>query len=185
MMRFGGSPIMVAVPPMFPNSAIGISHGLGSCLIALHIDTITGPRSNIVETLSKNADKTASKIMSNHVSLHGSILLAMMSCTEMYSNTPVRASSETMIIIPHRSASVPWSIHVMIVGIEGKRCSSANMKSTAADAMNAINVRCTTSRMIKTNVAMRSTSATHTCATPIGPTVTTSRDKPTGSGQSV
>ena len=43
-----------------------------------------------------------------------------------------------MIIIPHRSANVPWSIHCMMVNTDGNRCSSARMKSTAAAPMNAM-----------------------------------------------
>ena len=79
--------------------------------------------------------------------------------TEEYSKTPDRASSATMIIMPHSSASVPWSIHCMISYTLGSLCSSASRKSTAAAPMNAMSVRCTTSVMISAKTTINKASA--------------------------
>ena len=107
MIRLGGSPIIVDVPPMFPKSAMGMSIGRGSMSMALHRDMITGPSRSMVETLSRNALNTQSNSMSIHVRRHMSMPLYSMRRTEQNSNTPDRASRATMIIIPHSSASVP------------------------------------------------------------------------------
>mmetsp|Transcript_12431 Transcript_12431/g.46408 ORF Transcript_12431/g.46408 Transcript_12431/m.46408 type:complete len:203 (+) Transcript_12431:2195-2803(+) len=185
MIRFGGSPIMVDVPPMFPKSAIGMSMGLGSISMALHNEIITGPSNSIVLTLSRNALNTQSKSISIHVNRHMSIPLYSMRRTEQNSKTPDRANSATMIIIPQRSANVPWSIHCMISYTDGKRCSSARRNKTAAAPMNAIKVRCTTSVMISANTPISKTSAIQCCNVPTGPIDTTSKDTPNGFGQSV
>ena len=61
---------MVLVPPMLPNSAMGMSMGRGSIWIALHREMITGPRRSMVDTLSRNALSTQSKSISIHVRRH-------------------------------------------------------------------------------------------------------------------
>ena len=73
---------------MFPKSAMGMSIGLGSMSIALHREMMTGPNSNMVDTLSRNAERRQSKSMSIHVSRHIFIPDASMSLTEQHSKTP-------------------------------------------------------------------------------------------------
>jgi hypothetical protein len=85
----------------------GIKSGRGSMFKALHRDSATGARSNIVVTLSKNALNTASNIMSMKNKRHMLPFEYSTICTDIYSNTPVRESRATMIIIPNNSASVP------------------------------------------------------------------------------
>ena len=106
IIKLGGSPIIVDVPPMFPKSAMGMSIGLGSMSIALHSEIITGPISSMVETLSRKALRTQSKSMSSRVSRHMSPLLNSMSLTLQNSKMPLLARSATITIIPHSSASV-------------------------------------------------------------------------------
>mmetsp|Transcript_1670 Transcript_1670/g.6665 ORF Transcript_1670/g.6665 Transcript_1670/m.6665 type:complete len:203 (-) Transcript_1670:1905-2513(-) len=184
MIRLGGSPIIVEVPPMFPKSAMGMSIGLGSMSMALHSETITGPSRSIVETLSRNALNTQSNSISIHVRRHMSMPLASMRRTEEYSKTPDRASSATMIIMPHSNANVPWSIHCMISYTLGSLCSSASRKSTAAAPMNAMSVRCTTSVMISAKTRISSASAIQCWLTPTGPIESASTEIPSGAGQS-
>mmetsp|Transcript_21900 Transcript_21900/g.54211 ORF Transcript_21900/g.54211 Transcript_21900/m.54211 type:complete len:212 (+) Transcript_21900:976-1611(+) len=185
MMRLGGSPIIVEVPPMFPNNAMGISMGRGSILMALHSEMITGPSSSMVDTLSRKALMTQSNSMSIHVRRHMSIPLASISRTDRNSNTPLRDSRLTMIIMPHSSASVPWSIQPRMVNTEGSRCSSARMNRTAAAPMNAMRVRWMTSRMISANTHTSRASAIQCWLRPMMPMECTSSDRPTGCGQSL
>ena len=59
MMMFGGSPIRVAVPPMFEEiTSITIS-GIGSMSRASASRKVTGTTSRIVVRLSRNAESTA------------------------------------------------------------------------------------------------------------------------------
>ena len=59
MIRFGGSPISVAVPPMFDAMASAIRNGTGGTPSSLATSSVTGATSRIVVTLSRNADRNA------------------------------------------------------------------------------------------------------------------------------
>ena len=59
IMMLGGSPIMVAAPPMFEKSTSAMSSGMGLKSSTLANWMVTGVSKSIVVTLSKNADRTA------------------------------------------------------------------------------------------------------------------------------
>ena len=59
MRMFGGSPISVAVPPMFEAMISTMISGTGSMSSASASRNVIGTTSRIVVTLSRNADSTA------------------------------------------------------------------------------------------------------------------------------
>ncbi len=59
IIMLGGSPMRVAVPPMFEASTIGIRKFRGDVLRTRAISMITGVNSTILVTLSRNAEVTA------------------------------------------------------------------------------------------------------------------------------
>lgn len=61
MSTFGGSPIAVAVPPIFANITSATMIGNGSRSVTLHKLIVTGAKSKIVVTLSINAVTTLVK----------------------------------------------------------------------------------------------------------------------------
>ena len=58
-MIFGGSPISVAVPPIFDATNSVIRNGIGGISNSFAITKVTGMIKITVVTLSKNADTTA------------------------------------------------------------------------------------------------------------------------------
>ena len=56
---FGGSPIIVAAPPILENSTSAINNGTGCKSNTLANCMVTGVSKRIVVTLSKNAESTA------------------------------------------------------------------------------------------------------------------------------
>ncbi len=59
MMMFGGSPIRVAVPPMFDASASAMRNGTGGRPSRSQTSRVTGAMSSTVVTLSSSAEATA------------------------------------------------------------------------------------------------------------------------------
>ena len=59
MMMFGGSPIRVAVPPMFDASASAMRNGTGCRPSRSQTSRVTGAMSSTVVTLSSSAEATA------------------------------------------------------------------------------------------------------------------------------
>ena len=59
IMMFGGSPIIVAAPPIFENNTSEIKIGIGFKSRTCAILMVTGVRRSIVVTLSKTAERTA------------------------------------------------------------------------------------------------------------------------------
>ncbi len=59
IMMFGGSPMSVAVPPMFDARISVMKNGMGLMSSILHTVIVIGPMSSTVVTLSKNAESTA------------------------------------------------------------------------------------------------------------------------------
>src|SRR6201998_818414 len=59
MMMLGGSPISVAVPPMFDANASAIKNGAAPIASRSHTSSVTGAISNTVVTLSNRADANA------------------------------------------------------------------------------------------------------------------------------
>ncbi len=65
MRMFGGSPISVAVPPMFDTSTSTTISGIGSMSSASASRKVIGTTSRIVVRLSRNADSSAVVIASD------------------------------------------------------------------------------------------------------------------------
>ena len=59
MIIFGGSPMSVAVPPMFEANSSIISSGRGFIAMSSHSESTTGVTSSTVVTLSRKADNAA------------------------------------------------------------------------------------------------------------------------------
>ena len=59
IMMFGGSPIIVAAPPIFENKTSEMRIGIGFKSSTCAILMVTGVKRSIVVTLSKNAERTA------------------------------------------------------------------------------------------------------------------------------
>ena len=59
IMMFGGSPISVAVPPMFDAKICAKRYGYGLTLSSSVMSSVTGTVSSTVVTLSRNAENTA------------------------------------------------------------------------------------------------------------------------------
>ena len=71
MMMFGGSPISVAVPPMFETMISMITSGIGSMSSASASRNVIGTTSRIVVRLSRNADSTAVVVASEITTASG------------------------------------------------------------------------------------------------------------------
>jgi hypothetical protein len=114
MMMFGGSPINVAAPPMFDASTSAIRNGTGLTPSRSHTSNVTGATSSTVVTLSSIADATAVISVNRIITRSGDPLARFAAQIAMYSNTPVRRSTPTMIIMPSsrkmtsQSTPVSW-----------------------------------------------------------------------------
>mmetsp|Transcript_36915 Transcript_36915/g.75671 ORF Transcript_36915/g.75671 Transcript_36915/m.75671 type:complete len:216 (+) Transcript_36915:887-1534(+) len=156
-MMLGGSPIMVAVPPMFEKIASQMRNAQGSMFTSLHSLHVTGAISRIVVTLSRNAESTAVTMHSSSSNLVLLPPLSLQASTPVHSNTPVLMVIPTISIIPHKSPRVPWSIHETVFESEGTRfCIASVIMHSVAPIMAAI-VLCSTSVMMrpKTMVMMK------------------------------
>ena len=71
MMMLGGSPISVAVPPMFDASTSAIRKGTGLTPRRSQTSSVTGAMSSTVVTLSRSADATAVIIASSTMTANG------------------------------------------------------------------------------------------------------------------
>ena len=100
MMMLGGSPIKVAAPPMFDARTSAIRNGVGEMASRSQTSRVTGAISSTVVTLSKNAEASAVIRTSSSITRNGEPLARFTAQIATYSNTPVRRSTETMIIIP-------------------------------------------------------------------------------------
>jgi hypothetical protein len=100
MMMFGGSPISVAVPPMFEASTSAIRYGLGSISSSFAISSVTGVNSSTVVTLSRNAEATAVSAISITMMRNGLPSASFAQRTAAHSNTPVVDRTWTSTIIP-------------------------------------------------------------------------------------
>ena len=102
IMILGGSPIRVAVPPIFEASTSVIKNGTGSVSNSFAITKVTGIISTTVVTLSKNADATAVNAASTNKTNFGCPFVHFKSSTAIHLNTPLRLEICTIIIIPIR-----------------------------------------------------------------------------------
>ena len=89
IMILGGSPIMVAAPPILENRTSAISNGTGCKSSTLASWIVTGVSRSIVVTLSRNADKTAVTIHNITTSDQIEPSLLLYASTANHSNTPV------------------------------------------------------------------------------------------------
>ena len=112
MMMFGGSPIKVAAPPMLEEKTSAMRNGTGLMPSRSHTSNVTGAMSRTVVTLSSSADATAVMMTSRIITRSGEPLARLADQIAVYSNTPVRRSTETMIIMPSSRKMTSQSIPV-------------------------------------------------------------------------
>ena len=97
---FGGSPISVAVPPMFDARTSVIKSGTGSISSSFAITKVTGIINTTVVTLSKNADANAVNAASVKRTHFGCPLVNFKSSSAIHLKTPLLLAISTKIIIP-------------------------------------------------------------------------------------
>ncbi len=112
MMMLGGSPISVAVPPMFDANASAIKNGAAPIASRSHTSSVTGAISNTVVTLSNKADANAVTSTSRIMMRSGEPRARLAAQIAVYSNTPVCRSTLTMIIMPSSKNRTSQSIPV-------------------------------------------------------------------------
>mmetsp|Transcript_31506 Transcript_31506/g.74878 ORF Transcript_31506/g.74878 Transcript_31506/m.74878 type:complete len:327 (-) Transcript_31506:724-1704(-) len=169
MMMFGGSPIIVAVPPRFEKIASEMRYARGSMLTSLHSLQVTGQMRRMVVTLSRKAESTAvtrqrrssSFVLSPPENLHA--------ITPVHSKTPVRMVMPTISIMPQRSPRVPWSIQPTTLVRDGARFCIARMIMHIAAPIIAAIVRCSTSVMMRPKTIDMMIPAITTCMGPSQP----------------
>ena len=99
MIRFGGSPIRVAVPPMLDARASTMRKGTGSRSSSSAMSRVTGAKSSTVVTLSNRAENTAVKTRKITMMGKGRPLASFASRTADHSKAPLRPKMLTMIIM--------------------------------------------------------------------------------------
>ncbi|SJW98748.1 Uncharacterised protein [Clostridioides difficile] len=107
---FGGSPIRVAVPPIFEAKICVIKNGTGLSPNICVITIVIGPISKTVVTLSNTADKIAVIIAKQIIIFHGSPLAFFAVQIAIYSNNPEFLTTATNSIIPTNTPIVLKSI---------------------------------------------------------------------------
>ena len=103
---FGGSPISVAVPPMFEEKISIKRNGYGFNFSLRVISIVTGTISSTVVTLSRNADSTAVTTPSTARMPRGFAFTSFADLTAAYWNAPDFSIIPTIIIMPISSAMV-------------------------------------------------------------------------------
>ena len=104
IMMFGGSPISVAVPPMFEARICEIRYGLTSTLSCAVMLNVIGTVSRTVVTLSRKAEQTIVSAESATSREIGRALTFLADQRKLKS--PVSLVMLTMIIMPIKSPSV-------------------------------------------------------------------------------
>ncbi len=97
---FGGSPINVAVPPIFEAKTSVIKNGIGSVSNSFAITKVIGIIRTTVVTLSKNADAIAVNAASANSTVFGCPFVAFKRFSAIHLNTPLLLAIFTIIIIP-------------------------------------------------------------------------------------
>ena len=110
IIMFGGSPISVAVPPIFEAKTVAMIYGTGFSFSLEVMEINIGTMKRTVVTLSKNADKTAVSIVNVRSILKGFPFVIFNAREESIEKKPLSISTETIIIIPIRRNIVLWSI---------------------------------------------------------------------------
>ncbi len=106
------SPIRVAVPPMLEAITSAMRYGAARSPSRSHTRNVTGARSRRVVTLSSNADAPAVITHSITIRRYGLPPALLADHTATYSKTPVRRSTETIIIMPSSKKMTFHSIQV-------------------------------------------------------------------------
>ena len=112
MMMLGGSPIKVAAPPRLEASTSAIKNGSGRTSSRSQTNKVTGAINSTVVTLSNRAEAKAVINTSNTMTRNGEPLARLAAQMAMYSNTPVRRTIPTMIIMPSSRKMTSQSIPV-------------------------------------------------------------------------
>ena len=134
MISWVGSPIKVAIPPISEDKTSVITKGKGSNFNCLANNIDTGAISNIVVTLSKNAEHVAVTIESSINNFKGSPLTILTTFIANHWNTPVSDINETIIIIPINRSNIS-----NLLCIVSKICSSLTIpKKAIANAPNIV-----------------------------------------------
>ena len=153
IMMFGGSPMSVAVPPMFDARISVMKNGMGLMSSSLHTVRVMGPMSSTVVTLSRNAESTAVSSTNSSMIFHGSPLAKRAHLMARNSNTPDSFTTDTNNIMPSSTPSVLKSMCSMAAS-NGMTCSA----STSIAPVMAASERCSFSVMMAsmtmTNTAM-------------------------------
>ena len=110
IMMFGGSPISVAVPPMFEAKICVSRNGTGLMPRMPAIEIAIGPTSRTVVTLSRNALSTAVRIMNSSMIFHGLPFAIFADLIAIYSNRPEFRTTATNSIMPTSTPIVPKSM---------------------------------------------------------------------------
>ena len=86
---FGGSPISVAVPPIFEAKTSVIKNGIGSQSNSFAITKVMGMTRTTVVTLSKNAEAIAVKAARANKTIFGCPFVAFRICNAIHLKTPL------------------------------------------------------------------------------------------------
>ena len=160
IMMFGGSPMSVAVPPMFAATTSMITSGSASISSSSAIRNVTGTMSRIVVRLSRNAESSAVAVVSSATSASGRPCASCAARIATNVNTPVVSVSRTAIIIPASRPSVSNSI------ASSAPCWSIDPSTTTSAApANATLVRSTRSDAISPSAQANTPVARSTIAT--------------------
>ena len=127
MMMLGGSPMSVAVPPMFEAIASASRNGTGEVPSRSQTSSVTGATSSTVVTLSSRAEATAVSTTSMTMTRKGRPRARFADQIAMNSNTPVCLTMPTMIIIP---SSRKMTFQSIPVSSEKKALSALTAPST-------------------------------------------------------
>ena len=142
-MMLGGSPMSVAVPPMFDAMISVKKYGTGLMSSKRHTVMVIGPIRRTVVTLSKNAERTAVSRTNRTMMVHGLPFAARAHLMARNSNTPDCLTTATNSIMPKSTPSVLKSICVTATSND----MMCRMSRSIAPTM-ATSARCTFSDMM-------------------------------------
>ncbi len=160
-MMLGGSPMSVAVPPMFDAMTSPRKNGTGCRFRRRQRVRVTGPTKSTVVTLSRKADRQAVSTMSRAMMRHGRPRAARAQRMARYSKTPDCLTTATNSIMPSSTPRVFRSTWSMACS-KDTTCS----RSSSTAPASAARARFTFSDMTRPSVP-RNTTTEITCATVI------------------
>ena len=152
-MMLGGSPISVAVPPMFDARISVMKNGMGFTSSSLHTVSVMGPMSSTVVTLSKNADSTAVSSTNSSMTFHGSPLASRAALMARNSNMPESFTTETNSIMPRSTPSVLKSMCSMAAS-NGSTCRASTSMAPTMAASERCSFSVMMANMTTTNTAI-------------------------------